>query len=212
VTALRTLYAIVCGSPAARHVDRLVVAAQEMGWDVCVVSTPDGLKFIDLPALVRLTGHPVRFRYKHPGEPDVLPGADAMVVAPATVNTINKWAAGIADTLALGLLVEAVGLALPIVTVPYTNAAMAAHPAFGESIAKLRRWGVTVIYGDEMPLHPPGTGEFIAENFPWHLPLKELAPLLPPRVRPRAGHVDHLERQPLASWGGAFDEGADAVG
>jgi flavoprotein len=29
-----------------------------------------------------------------------------VIVAPATVNTINKWAAGICDTLALGILVE----------------------------------------------------------------------------------------------------------
>jgi len=95
-----------------------------------VVSTPDGLKFIDVPALAELTGHPVRHRYKYPGDPDVLPNADAMVVAPATVNTINKWACGIADTLALGLLVEAVGSGVPLVAVPYTNRAMAAHPAF----------------------------------------------------------------------------------
>jgi flavoprotein len=35
------------------------------------------------------------------------------VVAPATFNTINKWAQGISDTLALGLLNEATGLGLP---------------------------------------------------------------------------------------------------
>src|SRR5262245_51236462 len=112
------LYAIVCGSPASRHVGKLVELAQERGWDVCVVATPDALKFLDVPRLAELTGHPVRSRYKSPGEPDVLPDADAMVVAPATVNTTNKWAAGIADTLALGLLVEALGLNLPIVAMP----------------------------------------------------------------------------------------------
>jgi flavoprotein len=30
-----------------------------------------------------------------PDEPDELPAADAVVVAPATFNTVNKWAAGI---------------------------------------------------------------------------------------------------------------------
>jgi hypothetical protein len=35
-----------------------------------------------------------------------LPPADAIAVAPATYNTINKWAAGISDTLALGILCE----------------------------------------------------------------------------------------------------------
>jgi phosphopantothenoylcysteine decarboxylase len=56
-------------------------------------------------------------------EPDVLPPADAIIVAPATVNTINKWAAGICDTVALGILVEAIGKKLPIVALPFTNRA-----------------------------------------------------------------------------------------
>ncbi|MEV6928058.1 flavoprotein [Dactylosporangium sp. NPDC051485] len=168
------LYALVCGSPATQSVGKLVSLAKERGWDVCVVATPDALKWLDIPTLVKQTGHPVRHRYKYPGEPDVLPSADAMIIAPATVNTVNKWAAGIADTLALGLLVEGLGLGLPIVAVPYTNRAMAAHPAFGESIEKLRGWGVTVLYGDDvLELHPPGVGETRSE-FPWHLPLDVL--------------------------------------
>jgi phosphopantothenoylcysteine synthetase/decarboxylase len=169
------LYAVVCGSPAARGVGRLVALAQREGWDVCVVSTPDGLKFIDIPQLAELTGHPVRHRYKYPGDPDVLPAADAMVVAPATVNTINKWAAGIADTLALGLLVEGLGKGLPLVAMPFTNAAMAAHPAFGENVERLRGWGVTVLYGEDvLRRHPPGAGEAIIDGFPWHLAIEAL--------------------------------------
>jgi len=34
-------------------------------------------------------------------------------VAPATFNTVNKWAAGISDTLALGILCEAYGMGIP---------------------------------------------------------------------------------------------------
>jgi phosphopantothenoylcysteine synthetase/decarboxylase len=176
------LYAIVCGSPASRHVGALVTLAQERGWEVCVVATPDALKFIDVPALAELTGHPVRHRYKYPGDLDVLPDAQAMIVAPCTVNTTTKFAAGIADTLALGLLVEGLGKGLPIIAMPFTNAAMAAHPAFGEAIDKLRSWGVTVLYGDDIvELHDPGTGEQYLHEFPWHLPLEALAspPVLP---------------------------------
>jgi len=149
--------------------------AQGEGWDVCVVATPDGRKFIDVPRLAAQTGHPVRTTYKNPGDPDVLPPADAIIVAPATVNTINKWAAGIADTLALGLVVEAIGLGLPIVAVPFTNAAMAAHPAFAESIARLRSWGVSVLFGEDvLPLHAPGTGERHLDAFPWRRALDTL--------------------------------------
>lgn len=180
------LYAIACGSPLARDVGRLVDLALADGWEVCVVVTPDGSKFVDVAALERQTGRPVRSRYKNPGDPDVLPAADAMIVAPATVNTVNKWAAGIADTLALGLLVEAIGKDLPLVAMPFTNVAMAAHPAFRESIDRLRRWGVTVLFGDDvMPLHPPGTGERHLDRFPWQLGIDALRTAAAARRRPR---------------------------
>jgi phosphopantothenoylcysteine synthetase/decarboxylase len=170
------LYLIVCGSPPSRGAAAAVSLAQADGWDVCVIATPDGLKFIDAPALARLSGHPVRHSYKNPGEPDVLPPADAILVAPATVNTVNKWANGIADTLALGLIVEGVGKGLPIVAVPFTNEAMARHPAFRRSINLLREWGVTMLYGDgSIPAFPPATGDAtedaVMDDFPWRLAL-----------------------------------------
>jgi phosphopantothenoylcysteine synthetase/decarboxylase len=94
----------------------------------------------------------VRSQYKHPDEPDVLPAADAFVVAPATFNTINKWAQGISDTLALGLLNEATGLELPMAAVPWPNAALARHPVFRRSIATLAGWGVRIILDpDRLP-------------------------------------------------------------
>ncbi|WP_089157342.1 flavoprotein [Micromonospora sp. NBS 11-29] len=171
----RVLYVIACGSPLARRVGRLVDLAQADGWAVCVVTTPDGAKFADRAALARQTGHPVRTHYKNPDDPDVLPPADAMLVCPATVNTVNKWAAGITDTLALGLLVEAQGLGVPIAAVPYTNEAMAGHPAFRASLARLAEWGIRVVFGEQVVrLHPPGTGERHADAFPWEVGLAAL--------------------------------------
>ena len=171
------LYAIVCGSPVARYVGTFVSMAQGDGWLVCVVATPDGRRFLDVATLVEQTGFPVRTRYRNPGDPDMLPAADALVVAPATVNTVNKWALGIADTLALGLLIEGFGLGLPTVVMPYTNEAMAAHPAFRESLDRLARWGVRVVFGDDVLAMPkPGTAEAHAGTFPWHLALKALGP------------------------------------
>lgn len=162
------LYVIVCGAPPARDVGRLVGLAQEDDWDVCVLATPSGRKFINAAGLEEMTGHPVRSDYKNPGEPDVLPSPDAIILAPATVNTIDKWALGICDTLALGILVEAIGKRLPIVAMPFTNRAHAAHPAFGENIGKLRSWGVMVLLGPEVyPLHDPGTGSCYLDLFPW---------------------------------------------
>ncbi|MGH3753179.1 MAG: flavoprotein [Pseudonocardiaceae bacterium] len=153
------LYLMVCASPRARRSGELVNRAQARGWTVCVIPTPRGLAFIDQPALERQTGFPVRAEYEPDSGTEPLPLPDAMLVCPATFNTINKWAYGLADTLALSLLTEAVGLGLPLVAAPALNSAQAAHPAFERSVAALRDMGVTVLYGPGIyEPAPPGTG------------------------------------------------------
>ena len=158
------LYVVACGGRPAGQLPEFVSFAQQQGWDVCVIATPDGTKFLDAGRLTELTGHPVRVQYKQPDEPDVLPPANAFVIAPATFNTINKVAGGVSDTLALGLLNEAVGLGLPIVAVPWPNADLARHPAFPRSVATLREWGVTVVLD---PARLPRAGRPESAHFPW---------------------------------------------
>jgi phosphopantothenoylcysteine synthetase/decarboxylase len=114
----RVLYALVTGPPAARDVGRLVDLALSDGWKVCVIASPDGRRFIDGEGLAAKTGHVVRSSYKEPDAPDILPPADALIVAPVTCNSLAKWAAGISDTLPLGLLAEAVGKKQPVVAMP----------------------------------------------------------------------------------------------
>ncbi|HEY9475906.1 MAG TPA: flavoprotein [Mycobacteriales bacterium] len=167
------LYLVACGAPPARRVGALAALAAEDGWEVCVVATPSALKWMDVPALAATTGHPVRSRYKQPDEPDLLPPPDAIIVAPATSNTINKWAAGITDTLALGLVVEATGDGLPVVAMPWTSPGLAAYPAFGRSLAMLRASGVMVLFGPG-GCGPRPAGEGPSPEFPWSLGLEAL--------------------------------------
>jgi hypothetical protein len=170
----RVLYAIVCGAGPAAVVSRLVEQAQARRWDIHVIATPAGLDFFDQAAIEADTGHPVRSDYPKP-EPDrsrSLPHADAIVVAPATYNTINKWDHGISDTYALGILAEAPGLGIPIVVLPFVNTALAAHPAFQRSVRDLRDIGVKILLGPgEWEPHPPGTGGSRLDSYPWHLAL-----------------------------------------
>ncbi|MEV6099366.1 flavoprotein [Nocardia sp. NPDC051981] len=162
------LYAIVTGSPAAADIGKLVDLAQADGWEVCVIASPDGRRFIDTEALAAKTGHPVRSQYKEPDAPDILPPADAMIVAPLTCNSLAKWAAGISDTLPLGLLVEAVGKRLPVVAMPFSNWAQISFPALQRAIRDLSDWGVTVLVGDDVyKQHDPGTGADYIHLFPW---------------------------------------------
>jgi hypothetical protein len=180
----RTLYVICCTAPPALHVRAGITQAQARGWDVCLITTPTAGRWLetDVDDLATMTGHPVRSHYKLPGEPDALPPADAMIVAPATSNTLNKWALGISDTLALGLITEAIGKRLPLVALPYLNSAQADHPAFARNVAVLREANVTVLLGPGgYTPHEPGQGN--AERFPWNLALDTLDthPALPDR-------------------------------
>ncbi|MGA4995423.1 flavoprotein [Nonomuraea bangladeshensis] len=160
----KVLYVVVCAAQAAGDVARLVAGAQELGWTVQVVATPAALDFIDVPALEARTGRPVRSRYRKPSEPKP-PRADAMVVAPATYNTVNKLALGVADTYALGVLAEAPGLGIPVVVLPFVNAALASRLPFRRAVADLRADGVRV-------LPPPDD----ADPDPWQAALTELGP------------------------------------
>jgi hypothetical protein len=141
------LYIVASAAPPVERISALIAAARGRGWDVCLIVTPTAARWLadDLDDLAAATGHPVRSAYKLPGEPDVLPSADAILVVPATFNTINKWSAGISDTLALGLINEAIGMRIPIVAVPWVNEPLALHPALAASLATLRGAGVTVL-------------------------------------------------------------------
>lgn len=107
-----------------------------------------------------------------------MPPPDAFVIAPATFNTINKLAAGISDTLALGLLNEAVGAGQPIIAVPFPNQVLARHPAFVASVTTLRSWGLRLLFDPERyPLPLPNQGEPGNSLFPWAALRDELSEL-----------------------------------
>ncbi|MEU8033069.1 flavoprotein, partial [Streptomyces sp. NPDC049099] len=137
------LYVVVCAAGIAAGVSKLITAAQERDWEVGVIATPVAMGgFFDSVAVEAQTGRPVRSAWRSPADPRPFPPPDAVVVAPATFNTLNKWAAGIADTLALGTLSEAAGLGVPIAVLPCVADALAAHPAYQDSLRRLRGMGV----------------------------------------------------------------------
>ena len=141
----RVLYLIVCAAPPAVAIADLVGLIQRLGWAVCVIPTPRAAGWLDADALVTRTGFPVRHDYRSAGDDDALPKPNAIALAPATFNTINKWASGVSDTFALGILNEAIGLRMPVVVAPYAKSSLTAHPVFAESLSRLRLWGATVL-------------------------------------------------------------------
>lgn len=170
------LYVVVCAAGIAGDVGKLITAAQEQHWDVGVIATPQGLVFIDATAVEAQTGYPIRSAWRSPGDPRPLPPADAIAVAPASFNTINKWAAGISDTLALGILCEAYGFGIPTAVLPYLNSAQAAHPAYRESLQRLHEMAVLV--GSYEPHKAKAGGG--ADRFRWDGALELLRPRMSP--------------------------------
>ncbi|GGN92663.1 flavoprotein [Actinoplanes lobatus] len=166
----RTLYVIVSAAGIASDVGQLVTLAQADGWTVQVIATPSAMPFIDAEALEAQTGRPVRSRYRAPGDPRP-PRATAIVVAPATFNTINKFAQGHAENYALGLLAEAPGLGIPVVVLPCVQTALASRIPFRASVDQLRAEGIRVLFGPgEFEPHEPGA----LTDFPWHLAVEAL--------------------------------------
>jgi phosphopantothenoylcysteine synthetase/decarboxylase len=174
----RVLTVIVCGAGPASEVGQLVNLAQEHGWTVQVVATPAALDFLDVPAIEALTGSPVRSQYRKPGEPRSRL-ADAIIIAPATYNTINKWARGISDTYALGILAETTTLGVPIVVLPFVNSALAARVPFRHSVEELRGEGACILLGPGgVEPHEPHTGVDLIASYPWHLAFSKVECLM----------------------------------
>jgi phosphopantothenoylcysteine decarboxylase len=141
------LYLVVCAAPPARESERLVRGMQALGWDVCIVTTQMARYWLDAKRLANVSGHVLRTQFRDPDDPAFEPFGDAVLVAPATFNTINKVAAGINDTLALGLVNEALGAGVPVAFVPCVGAELAGHPAYLASVQLLAGAGAAFLDG-----------------------------------------------------------------
>ena len=121
--------------------------------DVHVVMTEHATRFVGAMTLEALSRHPVFIdQFALGAEGDIrhvslADAADLLLVAPATANTLGKFARGIADD-ALSTLFLAT--TAPVLVAPAMNVNMFRHPAVIENLEMLRARGVGVI--------EPGTG------------------------------------------------------
>jgi phosphopantothenoylcysteine synthetase/decarboxylase len=73
------------------------------------------------------------------------PPRGVVLFAPCSFNSLNKLAHGIADSLALSVVAEAIGRSTPVIVGPSLNAPLLAHPVARASLKKLIAWGVTIV-------------------------------------------------------------------
>ncbi|WP_228717997.1 flavoprotein [Kitasatospora acidiphila] len=149
------MYLIGCGSRPTTDLPRFAGQLRSAGWDPFIVPTPVGRRFLNASQAEEKSGNTVYWDFD-PDAPNELTQckARAAVIAPATFNTINKLAAGIADTLALALVHDVLGDGLPVIAVPWTQASLARHPAYKNATARLRGWGVRLLPADQSELFP----------------------------------------------------------
>ncbi|MFD3543547.1 flavoprotein [Streptomyces sp. NPDC058662] len=168
----RNLYLFCSAAEPVFDVAHVIEDAQSRGWDVCLGLTPTAARWVagSLDGLAALTGRPVRWQYKLPGEADVWPDADALLFAPVTFNSVNSWALGLSGRFTAGVAAEALGRGTPVVAMPCVNAALAAHPQFEQSLSVLRGAGVDVLWG-EGGFVPGEVGADTRARFPWQAAL-----------------------------------------
>ena len=142
------LLVIFTGSIAAYKGCEVVSRLVQRGHRVRCVATPSALKFIGPATLEGLTGSAVLSDAFTPGAAlehiALTRWADAVLVCPATANTLNRFAAGLADDLP-GALFLAHDRAKPWLVAPAMNPGMWSHPATVAAVERLRTWGVRFV-------------------------------------------------------------------
>ena len=153
----------ISGGIAAYKSASLLRLFVKAGAEVQVVITPAGKEFITPVTLSALSGKPVvsEFFTANTGEwhshVDLGLWADAMVIAPATANTIAKMANGVAGNM---LVTTYLSAKAPVFIAPAMDLDMMAHPSTKRNIELLRSYGNHIIEASEGELasHLVGKG------------------------------------------------------
>lgn len=134
----------VTGSIAAYKAAILVRLLVKEGAEVKVIMTPLAKQFIAPLTLATLSRNPILVDFFDPengawnSHVSLGGWADAMLIAPATANTIAKMVTGVADNLAVTTYLSA---KCPVFIAPAMDLDMYAHPSTQYNIDTLRSYG-----------------------------------------------------------------------
>jgi phosphopantothenoylcysteine decarboxylase/phosphopantothenate--cysteine ligase len=146
----------VTGSIAAYKAVDLASKLTQAGALVDVVMTEAARQFVTPLTFESVTGRPVYTNLWHSDRSGGLPthiahvglaeGADLLVVAPATANTLAKLAHGLADDL---LSVTALAARCPLLIAPAMDGGMYQHPATQTNLDTLKARGAVIVEPEE---------------------------------------------------------------
>ncbi len=138
----------ITGSIAAYKSAMLVRLLVKEGAEVKVIMTPLAKEFITPLTMATLSKNPILVDFFDPengswnSHVDLGLWADALLIAPATANTVAKMATGTADNL---LLTTYLSARCPVFVAPAMDLDMFGHPATTQNLQTLQARGVHVI-------------------------------------------------------------------
>ena len=138
---------------AAYKTPQLVRLLTKNGHNVKVILTENAKEFVTPLTLSTVSKNPVLTSFSSPegnwhSHVELALWADAMLIAPATANTVAKMAHGVCDNLLLATYFSA---KTPVFVAPAMDLDMYAHPTVTENLAKLASYGNHIIpatYGE----------------------------------------------------------------
>jgi phosphopantothenoylcysteine decarboxylase/phosphopantothenate--cysteine ligase len=146
----------VTGSIAAYKAVDLASKLTQAGALVDVMMTDAAQQFVTPLTFQSVTGRPVYANLWQADSSGGLPthiahvglaeGADLLVIAPATANTLAKLAHGLADDL---LSVTALAARCPLIVAPAMDGGMYQHPATQANLDTLKERGAVIVEPDE---------------------------------------------------------------
>lgn len=149
ISRQRVVLVGVTGGIAAYKAVELVRGLAKDGFAPRVIMTPKAMRFVTPLTFAAVSQAPViddesawQAREGWFEHIEAAREASALVLAPATANTLAKLAAGIADNV---LCATALAFRGPLLVAPAMNWAMYEHPATGENLRVLRDRGVEIV-------------------------------------------------------------------
>lgn len=139
----------VTGSIAAYKAAYIIRFFIKSGAEVKVIMSPDATKFIAPLTLSTISRNPVFVGLTNEATEEwnnhikLAHWADVLLVAPATANTISKFAHGLCDNILSAVYLSAV---CPVYIAPAMDRDMLLHPSVKANLDILKTFGNTIIY------------------------------------------------------------------
>jgi phosphopantothenoylcysteine synthetase/decarboxylase len=138
-------YLVISGAATAARCPEILRGLVDLGFPtVIALPTPNASRVLAPRDLADIPGVRVVESYFdlaiRPSPP-----RGVVLFAPCGFNSLNKLAQGIADSLALSVVAEAIGRATPVIVAPSLNQPLLDHPVAQASLRTLPEWGVILV-------------------------------------------------------------------